>query len=73
MDRFPALVLILRYGAAGSVLIALAGAAVIAWGLWSSLGWIAAIAAVAVGSIVLLICKAFVELVTLITEMLVPR
>jgi hypothetical protein len=51
----------------------LAAAVAVSWGLWSSLAWGAAIAAVAAGAIVLLVCKAFVELVTLITEMLVPR
>jgi hypothetical protein len=73
LERFPALDFILRYGTVGSILIALAAAVAVSWGLWSSLAWGAAIAAVAAGAIVLLVCKAFVELVTLITEMLVPR
>lgn len=73
MERFPALDLILRYGTVGSILFALAAAVAVAWGLWSSLAWAAVIASLVTGAIVLLVCKAFVELVTLITEMLVPR
>jgi uncharacterized membrane protein len=73
MERFPALDLVLRFGAVGSLVVSIAAAAVIIVVAWPSLGWLAAVVAVAAGALLFLVCKSFVEIVTIITEMLVPR
>lgn len=73
MERFPALDLVLRFGAVGSLVLSIALAAIIGLTAWPSYGWIAVAAGLVVGALSLLVCKCFVELVTIITEMLVPR
>ncbi len=73
MERFPVLDMILRCGTPGaiaaSVLLAVLTGAV----AWPPLGWLGIVIALVVGALVFVVAKSYVELVTLITEMLVPR
>lgn len=73
MERFPALGLIVRYGALVAALLAVGCAAllsVLLWQIWGAGGVVVGIAA---GGVVYLLAKSFVELVIILTEMLVPR
>lgn len=73
MERYPTLALILRYGGVGSSLLALLAAAVTIAAGYDALGpYIFAIGAVIAG-VVWLLARSYVELVTIVTEMLVPR
>lgn len=73
MERFPALDLVVRFGGPGAILLAVAVAAAALAGLWPVVGWIAAPVALAIGALAYLISKSAVEIVTIVTEMLVPR
>jgi len=73
MERFPALNLILRFGAFGSIVMALLMAAGLADLLFIRYGWFALPFALFAGGVAYVVFRAFVELVTLVTEMLVPR
>ena len=73
MDRYPALRFIVRHGALGAPLVALAIAGLALALLWPLSGTVAVGVALVLGGIVYLIAKAFVEIVTILTEMLVPR
>ena len=73
MERFPALGLIVRFGALGAAGLAIGCALLLAlllWPLWAAASLVAASLA---GAIVYLLAKSFVELVIILTEMLVPR
>ncbi len=73
MERFPILDLILRFGTPAAALLAVAGGGLtFAWA-WALIGWLAIAAALVVAGLIFIIGKSYVELVTLITEMLVPR
>ena len=73
MERFPVLDLILRFGTAGAVVLGFAVGLLAIVLSWGALGWIAVALGLVAGGLVFLIGKSYVELVTLITEMLVPR
>lgn len=73
MDRYPALRLIVRYGALGAPLVALVVAGLALALLWPLSAAVAVGVALVLGAITYLIAKAFVEIVTILTEMLVPR
>jgi hypothetical protein len=73
MERYPVLDLILRYGKIGSLAAAILAAALVAGLGWAALGWIAIVLALIVGAVVFILAKSYVEIVTIITEMLVPR
>lgn len=74
MERFPALALIVTYGAQASIGLSLAVAASLATWLVPLIGWIAGAGlALTAAALTLLLAKSFVELVTIVTEMLVPR
>jgi len=73
MERFPVLDLILRYGAAASVVLALVGAALVLLLAWPVMAWIAAPVALLAGAVIFVLGKSYVEIVTIVTEMLVPR
>lgn len=73
MEKFPVLDLIIRYGAAGSAVLAvLAGAGICAliWPVW---GVLALVPGVFVAAVALLLARSYVELILLITDMLLPR
>jgi len=73
MDRYPALRFIVRFGHAGAPVVALL-AGVFAWHLArDDLGPYAAVVALAVFALTYLLARAFVEIVIILTEMLVPR
>lgn len=73
MERYPVLDFILRYGKAASIGVALLAAFVVAGMGWQALGWVAVGLAVIAGVIVFVLAKSYVEIVTIITEMLVPH
>ena len=73
MERFPVLDLILRYGTAASVVLGVIGAALVLFLAWNALAWIAVPLAILIGGLVFVLGKSYVEIVTIVTEMLVPR
>ena len=73
MERFPILDLILRFGAPAAWLLAIGGGALTFIGVWTLIGWLALAPAIIVAGLIFIVAKSYVELVTLITEMLVPR
>jgi hypothetical protein len=73
MERYPVLDLILRYGKTASIGVGLLAAVVVAGLGWPALGWIAVGLAAIAGIVVFVLAKSYVEIVTIITEMLVPR
>lgn len=73
MERYPILALILRYGGVGSSLLALLAAATAIAAGYDALGaYVYPIGAVIAG-VVWVLARSYVELVTIVTEMLVPR
>ncbi|HZQ59943.1 MAG TPA: hypothetical protein VFC24_01265 [Casimicrobiaceae bacterium] len=73
MERFPILDLILRYGTPASVVLGVIGAALVLLLAWTALAWIALPLALFAGGLVFVLGKSYVEIVTIVTEMLVPR
>lgn len=73
MERYPVLDFILRYGKLASIGVALLAALVVVGLGWQALGWIAVGLAMIAGVVVFVLAKSYVEIVTIITEMLVPR
>lgn len=73
MERFPVLDLILRFGTPASVVLAAGGGVLTLICAWALIGWLAILAAALVAGLIFIVGKSYVELVTLITEMLVPR
>lgn len=73
MERFPALNLIVKFGAIGAAGLAISSAILLALLLWPLWGAASMVAALLVGAIAYLVAKSFVELVIILTEMLVPR
>lgn len=68
-ESFIAIKLILRYGTIGAVVLAI----LIGFGtlglLWSTIGWFSIGVALLVGALVLLIGKSYVELVSIVFQM----
>lgn len=73
MERYPVLAFIVRHGNVASAALALAFAALAIAAGWASLGWIAVAAGVLGGAVIAVLGKSYVEIVTILTEMLVPR
>ena len=73
MDRYPFLGWIVRFGTVGSVLLAAFTAVMIVVINWASLGALAVVIAVVTAAVIVVIGRSFVEIVTILTEMLVPR
>jgi hypothetical protein len=73
MERYPILDLILRYGRPGAYVAALIAAALVVGFGWPGLGWISLALGLLAAGFVFLLVKSYVEIVTIITEMLVPR
>ena len=73
MERFPALDLIVKFGALGAAMLALGCGAFVSALLWPLWGAGALAVGVGLGAIAYLLAKSFVELVIILTEMLVPR
>lgn len=72
-ERFPMLSFIVRYGATAAAVLSPILAIVVAWLCWPSLGWLGIPAGAVVGAAVYVVIRSYAEIVTLITEMLVPR
>jgi hypothetical protein len=73
MQKYPVLALILRFGGVGAIALAvICGLLIVALG-WAALGWFAIVLAILGAGLVFLIAKSYVEIVTIITEMLVPQ
>lgn len=73
MERYPVLALILRFGTIGAATLALVGGLLVTALAWTAFGWIAIPLALFIAALVFVIAKSYVEIVTIITEMLVPR
>lgn len=73
MERYPVLGWIVRFGTAGTVVLALLVAALAIVSGYASLGWIAVVAGVVGAGVVYVLGRSYVEIVTILTEMLVPR
>lgn len=69
MERFPALRLILKLGRIGPAVVAVAAAGLFVALTWGTLGWLAAALALPVLAFVYFLCKSYVEIVQIITEM----
>jgi predicted membrane metal-binding protein len=73
MERFPVLNLILRFGIAVSAIVALIAGTIVVLLAYRDVGWPAIPIAAVVALLVFGVAKSYVELVTIVTEMLVPR
>jgi len=73
MERHPVLALILRFGGPGSGLLALAVALAVIATFHGALGMLSIVIGIVAGGIVWLLARSYVELVTIVAEMLVPR
>ena len=68
-DGFIAIRLILRYGTLGAVVTALLVSLCALMFLWSTMGWFSIGVALAVGGLALLIAKSYVEIVSIVFQM----
>jgi hypothetical protein len=73
MDRYPVLGWIVRFGTVGTALLAAFAAIVIVVLAWAAHGMLAVVIAVVVAAVILVVGRSYVEIVTILTEMLVPR
>lgn len=73
MDKYPALDLVIRFGAAGGLALSIALAVLLGILLAPALGLLAWPVGAGAGALIFLICKSFVEIATIVCEMLVPR
>jgi hypothetical protein len=73
MERYPILDMILRFGTPAAIVLSILGGMLVFALTWALLGWFALAAAVVVAGLIFIVAKSYVELITLITEMLVPR
>ena len=69
MDSFFAIKLILRYGTAGAVALAVILGVCTLGFLWSMIGWPAIIVGLLAAGLAFLICKSYVELVAIVFQM----
>lgn len=70
LDSLIAIKLILRYGTIGAVVLAILISFGTACVFWSSIGWFAIALALLVGALALLIGKSYVELVSIVFQMM---
>jgi len=68
-DSFFAIRLILRFGTAGAAVLAALVCVGTGLLLWSMIGWPALLTAPLVGGLVFLLCKSYVELVSIVFSM----
>lgn len=68
-DSFVAIKLILRFGTVGAVVLAILIGLGALGSLWSTLGWFSIGVALLVAALVLLIGKSYVELVSIVFQM----
>jgi hypothetical protein len=73
LNKFPTLSLVKRHGMAGAIAAAVLCAAVVCLAAWPTMGWATAIVAILLGGIVYVLAKCLVELITLITDVLMPE
>lgn len=73
LARFPILYALVRYGkSGGAVLAVMIGLLVVSLG-WNAMGWFAIPLAAAVAALVLVVILGCVEMVTMVTELLMPE
>jgi len=65
--------MILRFGKAGALMLAVFIAAAIGCAGWSAFGMIAIVAGLLAGAGAWILARSYVEIVTIVTEMLVPH
>jgi hypothetical protein len=73
LDKYPVLSLVKRHGAAGSVGVTILVALLAGGGAWPLAGWLAIPIAILLGGLAYVLAKCFVELITLITDVLMPE
>lgn len=73
MNKYPVLGLIVKFGAPAAIAVAVIAFLLIAWVLWGLIGAGALVVGAFVGGLLFLVAKSYVELVTIITEMLLPQ
>jgi hypothetical protein len=73
MNDYPMLRLIVRYGSQGCIALAVLAFAAIAWLAYPTLGGLAIVVGALTGIVVFIVCRSYVELVRLITDMLLPK
>jgi fumarate reductase flavoprotein subunit len=72
-NRFPILNMIVHYGGTAAVILAAFIALLAAWVSWHLLDWLAIPAAAVAGVVLYVLIRSYVEIVTLIMDMLAPR
>lgn len=73
MERYPILALILRYGTVGAAGLGVLTALLAGFLAWAPLGGLGLVVGAVAGAVVFVLGKSYVEIVTIITEMLVPH
>lgn len=73
MSKYPMLNLIVRHGAAGSVVVAVVLFALIVAIAQPAMGWVSIAVALFFASLAYVVGRSYVELVKLISEMLMPQ
>lgn len=73
MEKFPFLHLVVRFGRAGSLGAAIVAFALAVWLTWTAAGAGAILLGGIAGVFIFVVLRVLVELVTLVTEMLLPH
>lgn len=73
MEKYPVLDLIVRFGRVAAGCLAVLCGVLIGIGLYPALGWLTPLAGAAAAGLVFVAARSYVEMVTIVTEMLVPR
>lgn len=73
MNKYPVLAFIVKYGTPAAAAAAVVAFLLIAWLAWPFAGVVAVLVALFVAAILFVIAKSYVELVTIITDMLLPQ
>ena len=72
-SRFPMLERVVRYGGPAASILSPLAALVLIGMCWTLLGWLSLPLGAVVGGVIYVLIRCFVEIVTLITEMLMPK
>jgi hypothetical protein len=73
MSSYRVLHSIVRFGHAGAIMLTVLVALAVAGAGFTSLGWMAVLLGIACGAVVYFLARSYVELVTLIVDMLLPK
>jgi hypothetical protein len=73
MERYPVLALVLRHGTTGAAALGVLVALLVGGLTYATLSWLGPLVGILLGAVVYVLGKSYVEIVTIITEMLVPH